>query len=69
MRLLPRHGLLRRKFEAGLVRLAAWILIGRNVERAGVTSRRDNNDMWYAAEKLQTIAQRISSGYTKGTPQ
>lgn len=69
MRLLPLHGLMRRKFEATLIRLAAWILIGRNVSRAGVTSRRDNNDMSYAAEKLESIATRISSNYTKGQPQ
>lgn len=54
---------LRRQWEALLVMLAAWILIGRNVHRSGVTSRRDNNDMWYMAEKLHDISKRIKSGY------
>ncbi|MEA1029469.1 hypothetical protein T3A99_12915 [Pseudomonas sp. N-137] len=53
----------RRKAEAWLILLAAWILSGRNVHRAPVTSRRDNNDMWAMAEKLEAIAQRISTQY------
>lgn len=53
----------RRKAEAWLILLAAKILIDRNVHRAPVTSRRDNNDMWYMAEKLEAIAQRISKNY------
>lgn len=53
----------RRKAEAWLIRLAAWILIGRNVARCKVVSRRDNNDMWGMAESLEGIADRISSGY------
>lgn len=59
--------LIRRKFEAALVRLAARILMGRNVQRCTVASRRDNNDMWSMAEKLDMVALRMSSGYTKGT--
>ncbi len=54
---------MRRHFEAALIRLAAWILIGRNVHRCKVVSRRDNNDMWYMAEKLESIADRIKNGY------
>ena len=54
---------LRRKLEAWLILLAAGILIGRNVHRAPVTSRRDNNDMWAMAEKLEAIAKRISKNY------
>jgi hypothetical protein len=61
--MIPRDGLLRRKFEAALIRLAAKILMGRNVHRCRVVSRRDNNDMWYMAEKLEAIADRISNGY------
>ncbi|MFL6873829.1 hypothetical protein ACJ6YJ_03375 [Pseudomonas marginalis] len=53
----------RRKAEAWLILLAAKILIGRNVQRAAVVSRRDNNDMWYMAEKLDAIAARISKNY------
>ncbi|CAM3074182.1 hypothetical protein SAMN04490207_6154 [Pseudomonas gessardii] len=53
----------RRKAEAWLIQLAAKILIDRNVQRAAVVSRRDNNDMWSMAEKLEAIAQRISKNY------
>ncbi|NWB47086.1 hypothetical protein [Pseudomonas gingeri] len=53
----------RRKFEALAILLAAKILSGRNVHRAAVVSRRDNNDMWAMAEKLEAIAQRISTNY------
>lgn len=54
---------MRRHFEALLIQLVAWILIGRNVKRCKVVSRRDNNDMWYMAEKLESIADRIKNGY------
>ncbi|MFL1562453.1 hypothetical protein ACI77J_14675 [Pseudomonas sp. O64] len=53
----------RRKAEARLIVLASKILNGRNVQRAAVVSRRDNNDMWSMAEKLEAIAQRISKNY------
>ena len=53
----------RRKAEAWLILLAAKILIGRNVQRAAVVSRRDNNDMWGMAEKLEGIAHRINKNY------
>ena len=52
-----------RKVEAWLIILAAKILIDRNVQRAAVVSRRDNNDMWRMAEQLEAIAQRISKNY------
>ena len=55
--------LLRRKFEAWLILLAAKILIGRNVQRSPVVSRRDNNNMWGMAEQLEDIAKRISKNY------
>ena len=55
--------LIRRKIEAWLILLAAKILVDRNVQRAAVVSRRDNNDMWGMAEKLEAIARRISSNY------
>ncbi|WP_460318094.1 hypothetical protein [Pseudomonas ogarae] len=54
---------LRRKLEAWLILLAARILVGRNVHRSPVTSRRDNNDMWAMAENLEAIAKRISKNY------
>lgn len=46
-----------------MIRLAAKILMGRNVNRCGVVSRRDNNDMWSMAERLEAIADRINSSY------
>ncbi|ROM94438.1 hypothetical protein [Pseudomonas brassicacearum] len=61
--MILRKGLLRRKLEAALIRLAIAILMGRNVARSMVVSRRDNNDMWYMAESLQDIAKRISKNY------
>jgi hypothetical protein len=60
---MPRDGLIRRKVESWLILLAASILSGRNVNRCRVVSRRDNNDMYYMAEKLEGIADRISRGY------
>lgn len=66
--MIPRNGLLRRKVEAWMIRLAAKILMDRNVQRSAVVSRRDNNNMWSMAEKLEAIADRISSGY-KGNSQ
>jgi hypothetical protein len=55
--------LIRRKFEAWLILLAAKILIGRNVRRSAVVSRRDNNEMYGMAEQLEAIAKRISKNY------
>ena len=52
--------LLRRRIEAWLILLAARILIDRNVQRSAVVSRRDNNDMWAMAEKLEAIAKATS---------
>lgn len=61
--MIPSEGLLRRKVEAWMIRLPAKILMDRNVQRCQVVSRRDNNDMWYIAERLEAVADRISSGY------
>lgn len=49
-------------FEAKLLRLAAWIL-DRNVERALVISRRDNNYIFDVEHNLISIAKRIENGY------
>lgn len=46
-----------------MIRLAARILMDRNVHRCKVVSRRDNNDMWSMAEKLEGIADRIDRKY------
>ncbi|AVE33989.1 hypothetical protein VNPA120661_57550 [Pseudomonas aeruginosa] len=61
--MLPRSGYLRRHVEAGLILVAARILAGRNVHRSAVVSRRDNNDMWGIAERLENIARRIRGEY------
>jgi hypothetical protein len=54
---------LRRKLEAWLILLAAGVLMGRNVHRSPVVSRRDNNKMYGMAEELEDIAKRISKNY------
>ncbi|TDV62647.1 hypothetical protein [Pseudomonas sp. LP_7_YM] len=61
--MIPKTGYVRRRLEAALILLAAWLLAGRNVRRSGVVSRRDNNDMGYMAEKLEGIADRIKRQY------
>ncbi len=53
---------MRRRFEAGLLLLAAWLL-NRNVERSPVTSRRDNNWLFEAQYELRKVAQRILAEY------
>ncbi len=58
---MKRH--IRRNIETWLILLAARILIGRNVQRSAVVSRRDNNAMWAMAEQLEAIAKRISKKY------
>lgn len=63
MRVVQYTGWLRRRLEAAIIVLAAWIINGRNVQRSGVVSRRDNNDMRYMAEKLEGIADRIKRQY------
>jgi hypothetical protein len=45
------------------ISIARKILIGRNVKRSAVVSRRDNNDMWSMAEQLEAIEQRIKNKY------
>ncbi|HDR3018711.1 hypothetical protein [Pseudomonas aeruginosa] len=61
--MLSHSGFLRRHVEAGLILVAARILAGRNVHRSAVVSRRDNNDMWGMAERLENIAGRIRNEY------
>jgi len=46
-----------------MIRVAAWILSGRNVTRSAVVSRRDNNDMYYMAEQLENISKRMIDKY------
>lgn len=67
-KLIPHTGWFRRKMEAALLRLIAWLLKARNVHRSGVISRRDNNDTWYMADRLESIADRVSKGYDQVAP-
>ena len=60
--------LIRRKFEALLILLAAKILSGRNVQRSPVVSRRDNNQMFEIAGELGEIAERINNKYQQLPP-
>jgi len=53
------------RLEVALIRFAANILIGRNVDRSLVTSRADNNSMWYMGERLHGIANRIATSYQR----
>jgi len=54
---------MRRLFEVFLIKIARHILMDRNVPRAMVVSRHDNNDMWYMAERLQGIEKRMLRKY------
>lgn len=54
---------LRKRFEVFLISIARKILIDRNVQRSAVVSRRDNNDMWSMAERLEAIEERMLSNY------
>lgn len=58
---------MRRHFEIFLIRVSAYILMERNLHRSKHVSRRDNNDMWYMAEKLQSIASRMNNKYEGST--
>ena len=53
---------MKERFEAALLRLAAWIL-DRNVQRSMVVSRRDNNWLFEAERELRKIADKIEAGY------
>lgn len=55
----------RQRIETACIRFVANSLIGRNVKRSAVTSRADNNAMWYMGERLHGIANRIATGYEK----
>ena len=55
--------LIKRHYEAFLIKIARKILIDRNVQRSAVVSRRDNNDMSFMAEKLESIEDRIKASY------
>lgn len=54
---------LKARYEAWLLRLASRIVLGRNVTRAPVVSRKDNNAMFEMGWELKHIAHRIETGY------
>ena len=54
---------IRKRFEVLLIKIAKWILAERNVSRSMVVSRRDNNAMWFMAEKLESICDRMIDEY------
>lgn len=53
----------KRRYEVLLIGIARRILLSRNVARSMVVSRRDNNDMWAMAERLEAIESRMLSRY------
>ena len=54
---------MRMKLEILLLRIAAYILIGRNVNRCRWISRRDNNQLWYDGENVQNTIDRMKNKY------
>lgn len=54
---------IRTRIEVTFIRLARSILIGRNTNRSPVVSRRDNNEMWSMAERLESIEARMLNNY------
>jgi len=56
---------LRKRLECWFIFMAAKILMNRNLQRSTVTSRRDNNEMWYMGERLGLIVKRIKNDYAE----
>lgn len=54
---------LKARYEAFLLRVAKAIVLGRNVARSPVVTRRDNNAMFNMGFELGKIAERIETGY------
>lgn len=61
--MLIKDGKIRILLEVLWLKIAIWILQGRQVTRCHVNSRRDANDMWYMGDKLGTIIHRIKTEY------
>ena len=57
---------MRKTIEILWIKLAIWVLLSRNLVRCNVVSRRDNNSMWYMAERLEAIVQRMGEEYRAG---
>lgn len=51
------------RLEVWLLRVAAAIVRGRNVQRSMVVSRSDNNRMFEMGYELDKIADRMADGY------
>jgi hypothetical protein len=57
---------IRKHFEICLIKIAMHILY-RNVDRSPVVSRKDNNTMWYMADKLDGICANMANEYQDQT--
>lgn len=55
--------LVSRRYEAFLLKLCVYVLSERNVPRALVISRTDNNWLWEAGHRVKEIATRIQKDY------
>lgn len=54
---------LRKKYEIMWLRLAVYVLDGRNFARCRVVSRRDNKGMSYSSERIEAVIKRIELDY------
>lgn len=54
---------IRARFEASILRLAAWLIASRGVARSRVISRKDNNELFDMPYAIRKIARSIESGY------
>lgn len=54
---------IRARFEASILRLAAWLIASRGVARSRVISRQDNNALFEMPYEIRKIARDIESGY------
>lgn len=54
---------LRRKYEIMWLRLAVYVLSGRNFHRCEIISRRDNKGMDYATQNIERAIKRIENNY------
>ena len=54
---------MKKKFEIFLIRFASRILRSRNIERASFITRKDNNQIWYISDRLDSISKRMECSY------
>ena len=55
----------RKNYELLWLKLASYILRGRNFERSAIISRRDNNELYGMNDKVEAIIERIKSDYNQ----